>query len=603
MKVIFILLLMLFCFSKCKQKTTKPELEMPLIKIRPLHSYGIKNNEQTNLLVYMHDENIVYTSSDTTEWLPNDLINVCIFNKRYIQNNRKDIDSTFLIESKKIPYVTKEQGFESKHLSFKTLCRLFREINDKTFFSLLDEINIKSEFVFYANTSPFTCGWCKQTFSGEHIYWTFRENKKVIELLVCLPQQNIVLFYKVKNQYFTPSINLKRGDISVFYPFVKYMTNKFNKPLKKGINDTLLLSLAKTRLDGFVPSEKEMEIVESLPFNYMDYIKPTLVEIQNIKNNEHHSRSFYKAIDGEIRIMGFGEAMLKERNIDWEYEEIAFIFDIKNTKQGEINADDHKYMFSFIPGRSYISGIYNYSRGIKYKLNIVSDTLLNMEVFFPWTVLETGSPDVNKTFGFDVSVTDNDGVGRETKVFWCSDVDYVWKDMSTIGTIAFGKGNSEKTSVCNSIFLEQGKIIIDGLYDAIWDKTNWYEINNIALGKFNRENDLNARFKTMYDEQGIYFYIRVSDNMIWDNYGELTELRDYAVILDDEKKSIVWKMKMNNTKSFSGQTFIRKINNTILLEKGHYTLHYTTNSSIGPDDWRFVNPIPFFYGVKIYEEK
>jgi len=600
-QVISILLFIVFCFNKCKQKPTKPELDVPLI--RSLHSYGIKVDEQTKLLVYKHDENRVYTNSDTTEWLSNDLIHECMLNKKHILNNKKNSDSTFLVVSKNTSYVAKKKEDELDIVNFKTLCSLLKEINDETFFSLLDEINIKSEFIFHANISPFTYGWCHQIFSGHHIYWTFRENKNITELLICLPQHYTTLFYKVENQYFTPSMNLKRGDLSVFYPFLNHMAQKYNNPLQKGINDTLVLSLAKSRQDSFVLSKREKKYLASLPFNYKDYIKPTLVEIQNVKNNEHHLRTFYKAEDGDISIVGFGETILKERKVDWEREEIAFIFDVYNEKQGEIIPDNQTFMFSFFPGKSYVSGKYNFSNGIHYKLKIGSDTLWMLEVAFPWEVLETRTPDKDKKMGFDISVTDNDGFGRESKLFWASEIDRVWKDMSTIGTLTFGKNEQKRVKTCNSLKIENRNIIIDGKYDEIWNHAEWNQINTLVLGRLNGKDDLSARFKSMYDEQCIYFYVRINDNKVWDNYGKIIELRDYVVVTDDENSNIVWKMGMDNTEPFAGENIIRKIDHSLYLKKGHYTLHYITNASVCPDDQRFINAIPFFYGVKIYEDK
>jgi hypothetical protein len=555
------------------------------------------------LLVYQHDKQAIHTNSDSTEWLTGDLIKRCIANKKIIQNHKPEIDSFFLVESKKYPCLTENNEPESKSIYFKTLCRSLNELNQDNFFSTLDEINVKSEFIFNANISPFTFGWCKQKFSDNNVYWTFLENKNITEILVCLPQHNTTLFYKVESQFLTPSMNLERGDLSVFYPFLTYMAQKYNKPLQKGLNDTVVLSLAKSRHDSFDLSEREKKYLANLPFNNNDYIKPTLAEIQNVKNNEHHSRTFYKAKNGDIRIRGFGEAILKERKVAWEREEIALIFDVHNKKQGEINPDNQTFMFSFIPGKTYVSGKYNFSNGIHFKLKIRSDTLWVLEVAFPWEVLETRIPDKDKKMGFDISVTDNDGFGRESKLFWASEIDRVWKDMSTIGTLTFEKSEQKKVKACNSLKIENGNIIIDGQYDEIWNHAEWNKINTLVLGKLNGKDDLNARFKSMHDEQYIYFYVRIKDNKVWDKDNKIIELRDYVVVTDDENNNIVWKMGMDNTVPFAGENIIRKIDHSLYLKRGHYTLHYITNASIGPDDRRFVHAFPFFYGVKIYEEQ
>ncbi len=594
---------MLFCFGKCKHKTINTEFKTPSFNIRPLCSDGITSPKHIKLLVYQHDKQAIHTNSDSTEWLSGDLFKRCIANKRFIQHHKPDIDSAFLVESKKYPCLTENKEPESKSMNFNFFCRLLNELNSDTFFSTLDEINVKSEFVFNANVSPFTFGWRNQQFSGNNIYWTFLENKNITEILVCLPQQNTTLFYKVENQYLTPSMNLERGDLSVFYPFLNYMAQKFNKPLQKGINDTVVLSLAKSRQDSFDLSEREKKYLDNLPFNYKDYIKPTLVEIQNVKNNEHHSRTFYKVEDGGISILGFGEAILKERKVAWEREEIALIFDIHNKKQGEINPDNQTFMYSFIPGKSYVSGEYNFSNGIRYKLKTSSDTLWMLEVAFPWEVLEIRNPDKDKKMGFDISVTDNDGFGRESKLFWASEIDRVWKDMSTIGTLTFEKSEQKRVKTCNSLKIENGNIIIDGQYDEIWNHAEWNQINTLVLGRLNGKDDLCARFKTMHDDLYIYFYVRINDNKVWDKYDKIIELRDYVVVTDDENNNIVWKMGMDNTKPFAGGNLIRKIDHSLYLKRGHYTLHYITNASIGPDDRRFVHAFPFFYGVKIYEEE
>jgi len=86
--------------------------------------------------------------------------------------------------------------------------------------------------------------------------------------------------------------------------------------------------------------------------------------------------------------------------------------------------------------------------------------------------------------------------------------------------------------------------------------------------------------------------------------GEDDEMFDYAWIVDNSKGKIRWKMLFENTLHAGGARKNRYVDETIILEKGEYTVYYTTDDSHAFNDWNMTPPnTPSDYGIQIFIEE
>lgn len=82
------------------------------------------------------------------------------------------------------------------------------------------------------------------------------------------------------------------------------------------------------------------------------------------------------------------------------------------------------------------------------------------------------------------------------------------------------------------------------------------------------------------------------------------EMADYGWITDNTTGMTVWEMTYSMTTHAGGARKNRLVNTTIILDKGQYTLHYSTDDSHAYGDWNSDPPEdPEYWGITLYTEE
>ncbi len=84
--------------------------------------------------------------------------------------------------------------------------------------------------------------------------------------------------------------------------------------------------------------------------------------------------------------------------------------------------------------------------------------------------------------------------------------------------------------------------------------------------------------------------------------GTRSEMVDYGWIEDARTGDVVWEMTYRKTSHAGGAEKNREVDQVILLDKGEYTLHYTTDDSHSFPDWNSTPPNdPMSWGITVSE--
>lgn len=82
------------------------------------------------------------------------------------------------------------------------------------------------------------------------------------------------------------------------------------------------------------------------------------------------------------------------------------------------------------------------------------------------------------------------------------------------------------------------------------------------------------------------------------------EMADYGWITDNRTGTTVWEMTYSMTTHAGGARKNRLVNTTIILDKGEYTLHYSTDDSHAYGDWNSDLPEdPEYWGITLYPDE
>jgi hypothetical protein len=211
---------------------------------------------------------------------------------------------------------------------------------------------------------------------------------------------------------------------------------------------------------------------------------------------------------------------------NYQFDSVELYFDADNNKtEGAYDGvDDFQMVFSL--GQTtlddvdlgYGNGIpgWGFSKtGVEYA---AFETTIgwNLETQIPLSNLKIAStPD--KVFGFDVQIDDNDGgATRQHLLRWWATDDAEWKDASIFGTAKL-----YNDYVVSGYALPVGKAnftpVIDGEFDPDWDLVPEVTENVFSVGTASLKSDWNdgtVNFRLMWDDQKLYIFAKVWDDLI-----------------------------------------------------------------------------------------
>jgi len=211
---------------------------------------------------------------------------------------------------------------------------------------------------------------------------------------------------------------------------------------------------------------------------------------------------------------------------NYQFDSVELYFDADNSKKAGVydGIDDFQLVFSLGQTTlddvdlSYGNGIpsWGFSKtGIEYA---TFETALgwNLETQIPLSNLKI-TPAKDSVFGFDVQLDDNDGgAERQNLLRWWATSDNEWKDASLFGTAKL-----HNDYVVSGYALPIGKAtftpVIDGEFDGAWALVPEITGNLFSVGSAADQSDWNDgpfSFRVMWDDQKLYIYSQVWDDVI-----------------------------------------------------------------------------------------
>ena len=155
--------------------------------------------------------------------------------------------------------------------------------------------------------------------------------------------------------------------------------------------------------------------------------------------------------------------------------------------------------------------------GAAFKV-LLTDLGYNVEAAFPLAALQIDST-ADTVIGFEVQINDNDGVGgRETLIRWHSNDNNSWQNASLFGE---AKLVTRAVSETLDVVKVEAAPVIDGVMEAAWNDLpeitgNKYVLPQSDLTKQNDYTDSRFSMRTGWDDQNIYFFVSVLDDIYYD---------------------------------------------------------------------------------------
>ncbi len=329
--------------------------------------------------------------------------------------------------------------------------------------------------------------------------------------------------------------------------------------------------------------------------------KSPLAEINYVPDNLDAVIPFNITADTVVRFFGAGQVITKDDYITSpeNYDHIQIYLN-KNVPPDEISYEDLR-LFQYNYGLKTVSGIKDrqfpdsslLDPGIKFAFSDPNDTCYTLEARIPWKSVY-GRSLRKKSLGANIFIGDSDldENYRKSMVSWVVKSDEYWNDASKYGQIMFsekGKAGDPRKNYC---IRSNAAPLIDGVMDKIWEMADFSTVNTPYIGKASAF-DSSARFKTLYDNEYIYFFVQVTDNC--KNPAGITT-KDKCWITDPRTGEIIWKMSAPASKGMP--SFF--VDNSIHLKKGKYQLHYRSDKGSSFEGFYGPNPIYGFYGAQIY---
>ncbi|MDR6942946.1 hypothetical protein [Mucilaginibacter pocheonensis] len=226
-------------------------------------------------------------------------------------------------------------------------------------------------------------------------------------------------------------------------------------------------------------------------------------------------------------------------------------------------------------------------------------------ITIPWKALNFQKVQQGSTLNFDIAVGDNDdNMKQKAKIAWYSNEDPLYSPKLK-GGISFDntKSTQNNSSAIRSMYSNR-PLLTD---TAQWKKRKSTGINHVVLGGTNFDRaDLSASFQTAWNDEGIYFLVKVADSkkgqVFSRNLLRSSTFADQCQIVNT-KGDMLWEINAFYSHYVGGALKNQAVDTTLLLPAGTYHLKYKTDESHNWANWDDRPPNTIFYGVVLYKAK
>lgn len=473
---------------------------------------------------------------------------------------------------------------------------------------------------FYARNLLYFAGWNVLKMDGHTIFWNFFTQAHQSLLLIKVIDTGVfaAITYQSKN---IPS------------PFDNNKSDLLQSPLATTILKSLLDSTYLKKKTSTIHLEKQLQQVKSSKLNFLymhdltahakafegmgeiqkadslyrlyekyfpeaiplKYLKQNiLAEFQYVPDNFDGKKHFELKKDTKVRLFGSGQ-ILNNTYIQYNLntnDGVEIYLDMFNKKSKTLNVRDDQYFYRFNYGYTGLSGNFLSKNDMEFAIVDPNDSVYMLEVKMPWKTLGDKKPRIGEAIGLNMLIIDKDlnEPWRKSTITW-STAKWWDNNPSLWGTLILSEKplhDRQKIAYCSKT---RSEIKIDGDIDNVWNKTNYTPIDSCVASKF----DISGGFKTLWDEQAIYFLFRVVDN-VKNQAGVITI--DKGWIENAATGEVAYKMTgATNTPYFPSFS----TDKTFTLKAGKYFLKYSSDDGHSTEKWYGKSPQNGIYGAVLYK--
>jgi hypothetical protein len=332
--------------------------------------------------------------------------------------------------------------------------------------------------------------------------------------------------------------------------------------------------------------------------------EPSVAAVDYVSDNADISVPFNLKSTATVQIFAGGQVMA---TTDYNYSPYQYdnvqIFINKNadstqSKREDTQSFEFNYRFNKVSGNRDENAPDSWltNSKVQFAFSDPADTAYILEVKIPWTELNCDNYKNKKTLAVNIFIGDSDleENRRKSILSWTVKKGQGWDDPSKFGRIILSSGEHTKTLHLNS--LKTGRAPeIDGKVDDVWNKAPISPISIPYQGNPSIS-DNSGMFKSMYDNNNLYFLFYVTDNCK-NKTGVITT--DKCWIEDTATGALIWKLNGSIT-SYAPSCYTDQ---KVRLKAGSYKLRYTSDKGHSFDGWYGPVPQNDVYGAHLYLSK
>jgi len=342
------------------------------------------------------------------------------------------------------------------------------------------------------------------------------------------------------------------------------------------------------------------KIQDLIAKNYQ-HVAP-LAELSNMPIMSTEQADFILTDDTKVQIYAIGEADINRVNgpEQYLYKGDMIEYYLQDTRyrkplQIELISLLHPQqkigdtLYSEVSGKRFFV---NYDQKLR-KYNAIAQ--------IPWQTLNI-TPQLGQELGFNIAVGDNDDkLKQKSKLVWYGQKDPLYQKRKQLGRLRLVSKPVEKQEegVISATFAEQFRKETLASMPSV-------PIENLAFGQINKEEDLSAFVKSTWDDQNLYIYTEIFDNV--PRVVDLAEIKDASAFYDrgwieDSSGRVVWKMQNYFCRHAGGASKNQLTDTVINLKAGKYKLKYITDESHSWNSWDDRPPLTSFYGIVLFRNQ
>jgi len=199
----------------------------------------------------------------------------------------------------------------------------------------------------------------------------------------------------------------------------------------------------------------------------------------------------------------------------WNDDAIELFFDLLSDG-GSYDAFTTQLTFHGSDDDLYYLGIGDTSaaEGFDRAVTVTDGVGYLVEFFAPWNAWGATLEDIAE-IGFDIHVNDMDVANPDAA--WAP-ARRIWSDTNNANNqTADGFGTLILGDSPQTAYAPMGTPVLDGMLDAAYDVVSWnaidWDIREIDP-RWVEDTDIEARFKALHDESGLYFFVEVTDDIL-----------------------------------------------------------------------------------------